>query len=290
MVSATATDVAGAGRDVASTARKTLRLGVVSYLNAAPLVYGLERDPRYRLSLDVPSVVADQLHRGELDLGMIPAIEYAGGDYALVPGLAIGSRGPVRSVNLYYKGSLPNIRRVALDVSSRTSVALLKVLLRERLGRDPEYVTLAPSVPAMLEVADAALVIGDQALYFARAAEMERLDLGAEWQRSTGLPFVFAFWAGPLGPVTPADVARLQRALREGLAGAHEIAVGYVPNGGGAASADPERVRVNELYLTSTIVYSFGEAEASGLREFYRRAHAIGLIPRVPELQFHAHS
>lgn len=290
MVSAApTTDVARGSREAASTARKTLRLGVVSYLNAAPLVYGLDGDPRYVLSLDVPSVVADQLHRGEVDLGMIPAIEYVGGDYALVPGLAIGSRGPVQSVNLYHTGPLEKVRRVALDVSSRTSVALLKVLLRERLGRDPEYLTLAPSVPDMLEVADAALVIGDRALYFQRTPAMERLDLGAEWHRVTGLPFVFAFWAGPLGPVTPADVARLQRALREGLAAAHEIAVRYVPSGG-AAPADAERTRVNESYLTSTIVYSFGEAEAAGLREFYRRAHAIGLIPRVPEIQFHAHS
>jgi len=273
-------------------ARATLRLGVVSYLNAAPLVYGLDRDPRFLLSLDVPSKVADLLHRGEVDLGMIPAIEYAVGDYELVPGVAMGSRGPVRSVNLYHPGPIESVRRVAVDVSSRTSVALLKVLLRERLGRDPEYVVLPPSVPRMLEVADAALVIGDRALYFEGQFEdgIERLDLGAEWHRLTGLPFVFAFWAGPAGVLTKDDVLRLQRALAEGLAATSEIAARYNPSGDGFTV--PEGVdyaSVNESYLRSNIVYAFGEAEVEGLREFYRRAHAIGLIPQVPELKFHGY-
>lgn len=255
-----------------------LRVGVVSYLNAAPTVYGLERDPRVVLSRDVPSRVADRLHAGEVDLGLIPSIEYASGDYAIVPGVAIGSRGPVRSVNLYHRVPLLRVRRVALDISSRTSVALTRVLLRERLGRDPEYVPSPPSMPAMLADADAALVIGDHALYF--DGPVDRLDLGQEWLARTGLPFVFAFWAGPPGVVTPAGVARLQAALAEGLAALPTIASSY--NGLGAG-----RAAVNEAYLRSNIVFTLGEAETAGLREFYRRAHALGLIPRVPELRFH---
>lgn len=257
---------------------RPVRLGVVSYLNAMPLVQGLEGDPRFTLVRDVPSRVAEMLHAGEVDLGMIPSVEYVAGDYAIVPGVAIASRGPVRSVNLYHPRPLADIRRVALDGSSRTSVALAKILLRERLGRDPEYVTLRPPVEAMLAAADAALVIGDPALYF--QGHVQRVDLGEEWTARTGLPFVFAFWAGPPGVVDPAGVARLQQALRAGQAAFTQIAAQY--NGLGAGRG-PE----SEAYLRRNIVYDLGEAELGGLREFYRRAHALGLIDRVPELRFH---
>lgn len=265
--------------------RATLRLGVVSYLNAEPLVYGLDGDPRFRLERDLPSRVAEKLHRGESDLGMIPSIEYAFGEYAIVPGLAIGSRGPVRSVNLYHRCPLAEVRRVALDTSSRTSVALTKVLLHETLGEPPEYLAHGPSLPEMLDVADAALVIGDPALYL--ETEVPRLDLGEEWQRRTGLPFVYAFWAGRPGVVTSSDVARLQQALDEGLAAVDRIAASYdVPEAGPAEDGDLRQSR-NASYLRSNVVYSLGEEEQRGLTEFYRRAFALGLIPRLPELRFH---
>ena len=264
----------------ANSIAQILRLGVVSYLNAEPLVFGLSHEPAVRLERDLPSRVAQRLHAGEVDLGMIPSIEYALGEYAIVPGVAIGSRGPVRSVSLFHPGPLDSVRRVALDTSSRTSVALTKVLLRERLGRDPEYVPMGPSLPDMLKSADAALLIGDPALYY--EGELPRLDLGEEWARVTGLPFVYAFWAGPRGVVAPAEVRRLQEALRQGVASVGAIAQGYDGHGPGHAAR-------NESYLRNNIVYGLGDAEASGLREFYRRAHALGLIPRVPELRFHAH-
>jgi chorismate dehydratase len=171
------------------------------------------------------------------------------------------------------------VKRVALDASSRTSVALARILLRERLGRDPEYVSMAPSLDSMLESADAALLIGDPALYC--SSNLPRLDLGEEWTRTTGLPFVYAFWAGRVGVVRPAEVERLQHSLRLGLASIREIAAGY--NGG-----ESERVAVNESYLRDNIVFTLGEEEVAGLREFYRRAHALSLIARVPELRFHA--
>lgn len=258
-----------------------VRLGAVSYLNAAPLVHGLAGDPAFELMADVPSRVAEHLHAGTIDLGMIPSIEYARGDYAIVPGIAIGSRGPVRSVNLYLRGKLDQVRRVALDTSSRTSVALARILLRERLGRDPEYVDRPPNPAAMLAEADAALVIGDPALY--ADTDAERLDLGEGWQVLTGLPFVFAFWAGPAGVVNARHVARLQAALRSGLQELPRIALSY--NGHGA-----ERAELNESYLRSNIVYALGPEELAGLREFYRRAHRRGIIPRVPELRFHGGS
>jgi chorismate dehydratase len=276
------TTLAAPGRAgaTASASAKAVRLGAVSYLNVEPIIHGLDRDPRFTLRREVPSRVAERLHAGEIDLGTIPSIEYAFGDYAIVPGIAIGSRGPVRSVNLYHSVPLAGLKRVALDTSSRTSVALLKVLLRERLGRDPEYVEMAPSLDAMLGAADGALLIGDPALYVEGA--VEHLDLGLAWQRATGLPFVYAFWAGPLGVVDESGVAALQAALESGRKAVRQIAEGYPGHGAG-------HERTNEAYLTEHIQFDLGAAEQEGLREFYRRAFALGLIPRVPELRFHGH-
>ena len=260
---------------------KRLRLGVVSYLNAEPLVSGLEAEPLFELVRDRPARVAERLHAGQLDLGMIPSIEYARGDYALVPGVAIASRGPVRSVRLLLKGRLEDVRRVALDQSSRTSQALCRVLLHERLGRDPEYVQMGPDAEAMLAEADAALIIGDPALYLDRPGPS--LDLGEEWTRATGLPFVYAFWAGRTGVLDAAGVLRLQEALARGRERFAAIAGAY--NGLGAGQAAR-----SEQYLRENVVYRLGEEELSGLREFYRRAAALGLIARAPELRFHGHS
>ena len=259
-----------------------VRLGAVKFLNAAPLVHGLAGDPAFTLTADVPSRIAEQLHAGQIDVGMIPSIEYARGEgYAIVPGVAIAGRGPVRSVNLYLRGTLDAVRRVALDTSSRTSVALCRILLRERLGRDPEYVERPPDLDAMLADADAALLIGDPALY--AQTDAERLDLGEGWSMLTGLPFVFAFWAGRAGALDAAQVARLQQAMRAGLAELPSIALSYNGHGAGHAA-------LNESYLRKSIVYALGPEELRGLAEFYRRAHRQGLIPRVPELRFHGGS
>jgi chorismate dehydratase len=257
-----------------------VRLGVVSYLNAEPLVSGLEGDPAFELVRDIPSRVAERLHSGDVQLGMIPSVEYARGDYALVPGVAIASNGPVRSVRLLLRRPLMEVRRVALDRSSRTSQALARVILRERLGRDPEYVEMGPDPALMLEVADAALVIGDPALYLELPGQS--LDLGAEWTAATGLPFVYAFWAGRPGAIDAGGVRRLQAALEHGRSRLGTIAADY--NGLGAGKA-----ALGESYLRDNVVYRLGEEELSGLREFYARAFAQKLIPGVPELRFHGH-
>lgn len=260
-----------------------MRLGAVSYLNAAPLVHGLPADDtRLRVERHVPAELAERLHRGAVDVGLIPVIEYATGrgptgGYAIVPGIAIACRGDVRSVCLFHRGaSLGAPRRVALDTSSRTSVALAKVLLHEQLGHAPEYVPMAPDPDAMLAECDAALVIGDRALDCDRPG----VDLGRVWLERTGLPFVFAFWAGRPDALTRDDVRRLHEARRAGLAGVHAIADAF-------AAGDPSRRARYAEYLRRHIVFELGPREIEGLREFYRRAHALGLIPNVPELRFY---
>jgi chorismate dehydratase len=277
VVSATAVAKPASGADNRRP-QGLVRLGAVSYLNAEPSVHGLERDSGFRVERDLPARVADRLHKGEVDLGLVPSIEYAFGRYAIVPGVAIASRGPVRSVRLFHRGPIERVQKVALDTSSRASAGLVRVLLHARLGRDPEYVPMAPGLDAMLTAADAALLIGDPALDL--DSDVPALDLGEEWTRLTGLPFVYAFWAGPEGAVDTSGVARLQQALAAGRASLPEIARRQ-------AQGDAARAAKYESYLRESISYALGEDERAGLLEFYRRAHAIGLIPALPELRFH---
>lgn len=258
------------------------RLGVVPYLNVAPMIHGLELDPELTLVRDVPSRLLKRLVAGDFDAGTIPAIDYAQASLEIVPGIAIASRGAVRSVRLVHQKPLADLRTVAIDSSSHTSVALLRVLLRERLSREPEYLVRSPDVEAMLQAADAALLIGDPALF--AAGDRPYLDLGAEWTKLTGLPFVYAFWAAPLGRLEAADAARLQGALARGLAAIPQIAASYYNEG------DARRAAECESYLRDCVFYRFGDDERRGLAEFYRRAHAAGIIQAVPELRFHGHS
>jgi chorismate dehydratase len=149
------------------TATKRIGLGAVSYLNARPLVYGLDADPRFELRFDIPSECARLLHRGAIDVGLVPSIEYLRGPqpYTLVPGAAVTSRGPVASVAIYTRLEPRDIRTIAMDSSSRTSVALATVLLQRVFNVNPRPTSMAPDLDAMLAAADAALIIGDNALF-----------------------------------------------------------------------------------------------------------------------------
>src|SRR5215212_8299448 len=205
-----------------------VRLGAVGYLNARPLVYGLENHPeRFDLRYDIPSECARLLHAHEIDLGLIPSIEYLRGPvpYHLVPGPAVTSRGPVASVAIYTRKDPEDIRTIAMDTSSRTSVALATVMLRRRFGATAAPVPMAPDLDAMLARADAALIIGDVALFLDHAAAGARkIDLGEEWTEMTGLPFVYACWTGWPDAVAPDDVTALQRARDAGVAQSDAVA------------------------------------------------------------------
>ena len=235
-----------------------VRLGAVGYLNARPLVYGLEHEPRFDLRYDIPSECARLLHDRRIDLGLIPSIEYLRGPrpYAFVPGPAVTSRGPVASVAIYTRLEPGDIRSIAMDTSSRTSVALATVLLRRAFGAAPVAVPMAPDLDAMLARADAALIIGDHALFLNPRSEPEsairpgsairKVDLGELWTAETGLPFVYAVWAGWPDALSLEDVARLQRARDEGVANADDVALAYYPD-------DPIRQAVAKRYLRDNI-------------------------------------
>jgi chorismate dehydratase len=260
-----------------------VKLGAVGYLNARPLVYGLEREPRFDLRYDIPSECATLLHAHAIDVGLIPSIEYLRGPvpYRIVPGPAVTSRGPVASVAIYTRLDLKDIRSIAMDTSSRTSVALASVLLKRVFGVTPAAVPMAPDLDAMLARADAALIIGDLALFLDHeSAGVRKVDLGEAWTSLTGLPFVYAVWAGWPDAVSPEDIAVLQRARDQGVADSDGVARAYYPG-------DPARRRVAEKYLRDNIKYYLGDEEHAGLETFYRYAVEAGVVATAGELRFY---
>lgn len=260
------------------------RLGAVSYLNARPLTVALgEGDADFEVHYSVPSICAADLHAGRIDAGLIPSIEYARSrePYCIVPEVAIGARGEVLTVRLFWRGELARIRRVALDTGSRTSACLLRILLREQCGLEPEFVEAKPDLDAMLREADAALLIGD-AVFAVDEDGIESLDLGSEWVGMTGHPFVFAFWAGRPEGLNPGQVEGLIAGRDAGLSRVEEVAADFSRRSGYGQS--PEfYVR----YLTDHIRFELGTAELKGLATFYRLAADHGLIEAAPELRFY---
>ena len=259
-----------------------LRLGAVEYLNARPLVYGLDRHAdRFDLRYDIPARCAALLHAGRIDVGIVPSIEYLRGDaYVAVPGVAIGSDGPVASVALFSHLPIERIRTVALDASSRTSAALFRVLCARHFGVAPEVRVMPPEPPRMLAACDAALLIGDPALLFdADAAGVQKTDLGLAWQAYAGLPFVYAFWFGRPGVLTGGDMDALGEACRLGVEHAEEVARQHFPD-------EPARAAIGARYLRDNVDFGFAERELAGLTRFYRDAADLGLVPAFRELRF----
>jgi chorismate dehydratase len=260
---------------------RTVHLGAVGYLNARPLVYGLElRSDLFSLRFDVPSKCAALLHEGSIDVGLIPSIEYLRGPaYLIVPGIAIVSNGPVASVALFASTPVDRIRTIASDISSRTSHALLRVLCVERFGIEPVFELMPPDPEAMLRRCDAALLIGDPALFLDHdALGVEKIDLGEQWTSMTGLPFVWAFWAGRPGILSPVAINALVAARDGGVAVSDEVAAAY---------CEPERLERCKAYLRDNIQYSLGEREKAGLRKYYQLAEQHGIIDAVASPAFY---
>ena len=258
-----------------------VRLGSVSFLNARPLVWGLDaHGDRFNVRFDLPSRCASLLHAEEIDVGLIPSIEYLSGDYAIVPGVGVVSEGDVASVALFTRGPVESVRSIALDTSSRTSVALTRVLCARHFGIQPTYVHAAPDLDRMLVQADAALLIGDPALFVdTEARGLNKVDLGAAWTAMTGLPFVYAFWAGRPGAMSGEDVALLQAARDEGVREHAAIAREFFPS-------DPQKQVIAERYLRTNIRHDVGTREQEGLALFFDLAASAGAAPAARSLRW----
>jgi chorismate dehydratase len=260
-----------------------VRLGAVTYLNARPLVYGLDAHEQFQIRYDIPAECARLLHARETDVGLIPSIEYLRGPhpYGVVPGPAVASRGPVASVAIFTRRDPRDIRTIAMDTSSRTSVALATIVLKKRFRVSPDAVPMPPDLDAMLARADAALVIGDMALFVDdAAAAVQRIDLGEVWTSLTGLPFVYAIWAGWPDALTRDDVRALRRARDAGVEQSNAVAAEYYPD-------DTARQAVARRYLRDNIQYYLGGAEIEGLTTFYRYADELGLASYGGSMRFY---
>jgi chorismate dehydratase len=259
-----------------------IRVGAVEYLNTKPLICDLEKlAPNLELVLEVPSKLADMLAAGQLEVALIPVVEYfRAGTYTVVPDLAIASRGPVLSVTLFSRVPWTDIRRVALDEGSRTSAALTQILLRKRYGVKPEIVNLPMDRAAEDVEADAVLLIGDRAMRACLPGFRYAFDLGQEWHDWTGLPFVYAVWAVregvDLGPIEGA----LHEAKRRGLARVGEIAAREAPK----LNLDGGFCR---RYLSNIIHFDLGPREQAGLHHYYMLACELGLARRGVNLEIY---
>ena len=246
-----------------------MRIGSVPYMNAKPLIHGLDREPGIELIFEVPSKLAVMLRNGELAAGMVScAACFMNPDLEIAPGMSISCIGPAESVKLFHRGNVEAIQSVALDISSLTSVLLAKIILRERYGLSPEFVDMPPSVPGMLETCDGAVTIGDTTMRVPVGGYRE-LDLGSEWHALTGLPFVFAVWAvnPELASAELTDI--LLSAKARGLASIEEI-----------SESESNRLdlplEVCSRYLGQTMDYDLTERHMEGMRLFREKSRLCG--------------
>jgi chorismate dehydratase len=258
-----------------SVGTRPIRVGAVSYLNTKPLIHGLSERLKGRGSLELalPSRLADDLKAGLFDVALIPSIEFfRTPDYSIISDACIACNGEVWSVKLLFRTPPAEVKAIALDEGSRTSAALAKVLLWSRYRIRPESIELPIEGDFRKSPADAVLIIGDRAMGPVGVGYIEAWDLGNEWTKDTGLPFVFAMWVGPSTDrnIEIADV--LHQARDEGCANAAALANQY---------ADQYRLTITdcEKYFTHYLHYHLGERELAGLQLFYERAAQLGLAP-----------
>jgi len=271
-----------------------IHVGAVSYLNARPLSFCLPKLlPAGRLTVDFPSRLADALATGQLDVALIPSIEYfRHPDYSIVSDACVACDGPVWSVKLFSRLPFDQIRTLALDEGSRTSAAMTRILLKERFGLELQLQLLPIGAAVEDSTADAAMLIGDRGMQPANGKFEFVWDLGEEWSRWTGLPFVFAMWIAPSPPAPlPASGARgesvdwqslgrvLAAARDEGVTRLAEIARLEAP-----ALGIPAEECLS--YLRNHLDFRLGERHRQGLRLFYDLAVRHGLAPAGVELVF----
>lgn len=262
-----------------------------SYLNAAPLcysfVYGEQKERCKFLSDAAPARCAELVSEGRADAALIPVIEYQRiPNLKIVPGACVASKTSVRSVLLASRVPITDVRSVALDTSSRTSAALIQIILSRFYDLSPSYRTSPPSIREMLESDDAALIIGDPAMLINRSS-LYVYDLAEEWRKHTGLPFVFAFWAvrsdstawAENQSASASDKVDFLAAKREGVEHTNDLADIY-----SAQLGLPRDELIS--YLTENISYDLDDESLGGLKLYYDMAHECGLIEEARGLVF----
>lgn len=258
-----------------ATTRGTLRIGAVSYLNSKPLVHGLaEAIPHAEIRYDLPSRLADDLASNQLDVALVPIVEYLRQpDFQLISNACVACRGPVLSVKLFFRTAPANVKRLALDEGSRTSAALAQLLLAKLHNLRPQLAPLPIGSRLEDADADAVLLIGDRAMQVDDAGHHEVWDLGDRWCRWAELPFVFAAWVAR--PNLSVDAAPLAAALEQvrdaGVASIDSIATNEAGQLGLSSNVARE-------YLTSNLHFTLGCGEQRGMEHFASLCHGLQLL------------
>jgi chorismate dehydratase len=251
------------------------RVCAVSYLNTVPLVWGIEHGAQrgiFEMNYALPSECADQLASGEADIGIVPVIEMERQKLDYFRSTGIACRGAVRSILLISKVPIRDIRTLATDTGSRTSVMLARIVLAEKYGVQPKLISRRAELAPMLGEADAALVIGDPALHLDPATlPFESLDLGTEWTGLTGLPMIFALWSGKKAVMQPRYEQAFLESCREGVAHKDRIVSEQSPLRGITAQLARE-------YLTRHIVFELNDRDHEGLNLYLKRAAALDRV------------
>ncbi|WP_254549608.1 menaquinone biosynthetic enzyme MqnA/MqnD family protein [Catellatospora tritici] len=266
------------------------RVGHIQFLNCLPIYWGLMRSGALidvDLHKDSPDRLSDSLVRGDLDIGPISLVEYLrnADDLLLLPDLAVGSDGPVLSVNIVSQVPLTELdqTRVALGSTSRTSVLLAQMLLQDRYGVRPDYFTCPPDLTSMLLDAQAGVLIGDvalRALFEAPRRGLAVTDLGQAWREWTGLPMVFAVWA--VRRDFAAAHPGLVKDVHEAFLRSRDLCLTELDDVATAAARwEPFDATTLASYFR-VLDFSLGGRQVNGLREFARRAAALGHVPALP--------
>ncbi len=246
-----------------------IRVGSVSFLNAKPLIHGLEKADHLSLSLEVPSRLIDGLHDGRFDVALLPVIDYqAMENLCIVPSGGIGCDGETLTVRIFSKKPMAQIRTLACDTDSHTSVALARVIFAEKYGHRPTFVDWTHEED---QPCDAKLLIGDKVVCEEPSGFEHQIDLGSAWKSLTGLPFVFAVWTARKGIDLGDLPQRLEQAKREGLKNVSEIVRRFAVGRGWPAGLAVQ-------YLTVYLKFDVGERELEAIRLFHCLAAKHGAV------------
>lgn len=265
------------------TKTRELRFGCHYFLNARIFTYPITQrliEFPYKLELAPPAELADMLLGGDLDMAFIPAIEYARSDsLRIVPGFGIASLGEVKTVVMLSRYELDTVKNIALDNRSRTSVALLKILLKDYFKRDVEFTTPAPDSNLLESSADGALIIGDET-FDINPTDYNLYDLSKAWYEFTGKPFVFALLCVAEGVNADSAIAALHQAKIKGMEHLDDLCHTA------AMELEIEESFCRD-YLTNCMRYELNDKDIEGLKLFFKMAHKNGLIERNPKLNFY---
>lgn len=267
-----------------------MKLATVSYLNARPLIDGLERETDIEMIHRVPSRLLDTLESGDAKIALCPVIDFqqSAAELEIIPAGAIGCDGPALTVKVFSRSPINELDEIAVDGESHTSVALLRIVMRELWARDPILRTRTLGTPGSVaddKPPEALLLIGDKVIAATpdRTTYPYELDLGDAWRELSGKPFVFATWMTRVGSELGDLPHRLDRIRRDNQGRLAEIAARHADTNGW-----PEDLAIS--YLSQNLRYVLGEPELAGIEDFWRRCHEFGVIDELRPMRLYGNS